>query len=84
MALLITEDCIACDACLGECPHTAIEEGNIIYKIEVESCTECIGIYSEPACICACPIDCIVPDKDNAESVEELKLKRSRLEARDD
>jgi ferredoxin len=84
MALLVTEDCIACDACVEECPHGAIEEGEPIYKIDVEFCTECIGIYSEPACVCVCPIDCIVPDKENIESLEELKLKQQRLDNMED
>ena len=77
MSLLITDDCIACDACTEECPYGAIQNDEPIYSIDPESCTECI--YTEPACICSCPVDCIVPDKENAESLAELKLKHSRL-----
>jgi ferredoxin len=60
--------------------YDAIEEDDPIYIIEPELCTECIGVYSEPACICVCPVDCIISDKDNMENVAELKLKRARLE----
>ncbi len=28
MALIINDECIACDACREECPTTAIEEGD--------------------------------------------------------
>ncbi|EDP4311322.1 ferredoxin, partial [Campylobacter jejuni] len=31
--------------------------------------------FSEPACIVACPYECIIPDPDNVETIEELKLK---------
>ena len=34
MALLINDECIACDACREECPTTAIEEGDPIYYID--------------------------------------------------
>ncbi|MDR0664138.1 MAG: YfhL family 4Fe-4S dicluster ferredoxin [Helicobacteraceae bacterium] len=75
MSLLITEDCIACDACIDECPNAAIEEGDPIYVIDPDACTECVGHYDEPACVAVCPVDCITPDPDNIESAEELTLK---------
>jgi ferredoxin len=34
MALLITDECIACDACREECPNEAIEENDPVYLIE--------------------------------------------------
>ncbi|WP_456451658.1 YfhL family 4Fe-4S dicluster ferredoxin [Hydrogenimonas sp.] len=80
MALMITDDCIACDACRDECPNEAIEEGDPIYIIDPDRCTECVGHYDEPACIAVCPVDCIVPDPDNVESVEELKFKFEHLQ----
>jgi ferredoxin len=79
MPLLINEECIACDACREECPTEAIEEGDPIYVIEPELCTECVGSYDEPNCIAACPVDCIVADKDNVETISELKYKYSKL-----
>ena len=36
MALLIKDDCIACDACRDECPNTAIEENDPVYIIDVD------------------------------------------------
>lgn len=78
MSLLITKDCISCDACIDECPDEAICEGDPIYVIDPDLCTECVNDFSEPACIVACPIDCIEPDPDNVESIEELRLKHSK------
>lgn len=75
MALLINDECIACDACREECPNDAIEESDPVYIIDPDRCTECIGHYDEPACVSVCPVDCIVPDPDNVESIEELKHK---------
>ncbi|WP_300365664.1 4Fe-4S binding protein, partial [Hydrogenimonas sp.] len=45
MALMITDECIACDACRDECPNGAIEEGDPIYIIDPDRCTECVGHY---------------------------------------
>lgn len=62
MALLINDECIACDACLPECPNDAIEVGDPIYVIIEDKCTECEGHFDEPQCIEVCPIDdCIEP-----------------------
>lgn len=80
MSLIITEECIACDACLDECPNEAIEEGDPIYVIDPDRCTECVGHYDEPACVAVCPVDCITPDPDNVESAEELTLKFEQLQ----
>lgn len=81
MSLLIKEDCIACDACREECPNEAIEDGDPIYIIDPDRCTECVGEeYDEPACIGVCPVDCIVPDPDNVETIAELKLKHKQIQ----
>jgi len=80
MSLLITDDCIACDACREECPNEAIEEGDPIYTIDPDYCTECVGHYDEPSCILACPVDCIISDPDNVETMQELKFKFDRLQ----
>ena len=79
MSLLITDECIACDACRDECPNDAIEEADPIYIIDPDRCTECVGHYDEPACISVCPVDCITPDPDNIESAEELNFKFKQL-----
>lgn len=80
MALMILEDCIACDACLDECPTGAIEEGDPIYTIDPDRCTECVGFDDEPACVSVCPVDCIIPDPDNIETAEELKYKLKQIQ----
>lgn len=74
------EECIACDACREECPNSAIEEGDPVYVIDPDRCTECVGHYDEPACISVCPVDCIGPDPDNVETVAELTFKYKQLE----
>ena len=79
MSLLITEECIACDACVDECPNEAIEPDEPIYMIDPDRCTECIEEGGEPACVPACPVDCIAPDPDNVENAKELKLKAEQL-----
>ena len=81
MALLIKDECIACDACREECPTEAIEENDPIYIIDPDRCTECVGFYDEPQCIAVCPVDCIVLDPDNVETAEELKFKYQQIEA---
>lgn len=79
MSLMITDECIACDACRDECPSEAIEEAEPIYIIEPDICTECVGYYDEPFCVSVCPVDCIVSDPDNIESTEELRFKYEQL-----
>ena len=81
MSLMIQEDCIACDACIEECPNEAIEEGDPIYVIDPDRCTECVGVYDEPSCVAVCPIDCIIPDPDNVETLQELKYKYKQLQS---
>jgi len=51
MALMITEDCINCNACVDECPNDAISEGESVYVINAELCTECVGFFDDPQCI---------------------------------
>ncbi|BFU76866.1 YfhL family 4Fe-4S dicluster ferredoxin [Arcobacter sp. 15-2] len=80
MSLMITDECIACDACREECPNEAIEEGDPIYIIDSDMCTECVGSFDEPQCIEVCPVDCIVLDPDNQETMEELQFKFDQLE----
>ena len=83
MSLIITDECIACDACREECPNMAIEEGDPVYIIESDRCTECVGSFDEPQCIEVCPVDCIILDHDNQESMQELKFKFDQLEDED-
>lgn len=67
MAVVITDTCISCDACLDECPVEAIVDndehpsGEDIYYVYEDKCVECIGHHDEPACAEVCPTEgCIV------------------------
>jgi ferredoxin len=69
MAVLITDICISCDACLDECPTESIVDndenptGEDIYHVDPQTCTECVGDHDVPACAEACPTEgCIVWD----------------------
>ena len=59
MSLIITDECINCDVCEPECPNEAISQGEEIYEIDPNKCTECVGHYDEPQCVQVCPVDCI-------------------------
>ncbi|MFH1074571.1 MAG: 4Fe-4S binding protein [Candidatus Firestonebacteria bacterium] len=55
MAYIITTECVACGACMPECPVEAIAEGDPIYTIDSEKCTDC------GACANVCPSDACKP-----------------------
>ncbi len=71
MAMMITDECIDCEACLPECPNSAIIEGEGIYEINPDLCTECFGFADAPQCAEVCPVDCIVKDSFHAEIKEQ-------------
>ena len=50
MAYKISDDCIACGACVEACPTSAIKEGDCKYEINADECIEC------GACAEACPV----------------------------
>ena len=79
MSLLITDECINCDVCEPECPNSAIYQGDEIYEIDPNLCTECVGHFDEPQCIEVCPVDCILVDPDNEESKDQLQKKYELL-----
>jgi ferredoxin len=81
MALKITDECINCDVCEPECPNEAIYQGEVIYVIDPDKCTECIGHYDQPQCQQVCPVDCIPLDPKHRETEEELQDKYQRLTA---
>ena len=82
MALLITEDCVNCGVCEPECPNEAISEGDDIFVIEWEHCTECVGWYEEAQCVEVCPVDCIPKDPEHEETQEELLEKKGKTRQR--
>ncbi len=70
MAVLITDMCINCDACVEVCPVGAIasegdsprEDWEYTY-VKPEKCIECVGHAEIPACAAECPTEgCIVWD----------------------
>ena len=79
MALLITDDCINCDVCEPECPNDAIYQGEDIYEIDADKCTECVGNFDNPQCQEVCPVDCIPLNPMRVESKDELLQKYERL-----
>ena len=61
MAMKIVEECINCGACEPECPNEAITQGDPIYLVDAEKCTECVGAFDAPKCVEVCPVDdCII------------------------
>ena len=79
MALMVTDECTSCGACIEDCPNQAISEGDTVYIIDPEKCTECVGFNEEPQCVAVCPVECIVPDPAHAESKDDLLAKKARL-----
>ncbi|MFY8134985.1 MAG: YfhL family 4Fe-4S dicluster ferredoxin [Aquimonas sp.] len=72
MALIINALCVNCDVCEPACPNGAISQGEVIYEIAPERCTECVGHYDEPQCVEVCPVECIDLDPAHPESREQL------------
>ena len=79
MALMITDDCINCDVCEPECPNGAIYMGPLIYQIDPDKCTECVGHFDTPQCREVCPVDCIPLNPDCVETREQLQAKYESL-----
>ena len=53
MAYKISDECISCGACAGECPVGAISEGDGKYVIDANACLDC------GSCAGACPTEAI-------------------------
>lgn len=79
MAYKISEECISCGACEAECLNEAISEGDVIYVIDPNKCTECVGYFDSPKCVEICPVEAPMPDPDNQENREQLLEKWKKL-----
>lgn len=55
MAYKIGDECIACGACVPECPVEAIFEDDGKFVIDEEKCIDC------GACASACPVEAPAP-----------------------
>ena len=54
MAYKVTEECVNCGACEGECPVGAISDAESARKIDADKCISC------GACAGTCPTSAIV------------------------
>ena len=79
MSTMITAECINCGACEPECPNEAISEGEDIYVIDANLCTECVGFHGKEACQAVCPVECCVPNPESVESEEVLYARAVRM-----
>ena len=57
MAYVISDDCISCGTCEGECPAGAISEGDGKYEIDADTCMDC------GSCAGACPAGALHPQR---------------------
>ncbi|KPK12243.1 MAG: ferredoxin [Acidithiobacillales bacterium SG8_45] len=69
MSLTITDECINCDVCEPECPNNAIYQGDEIYEINPDLCTECVGHFETSQCVEVCPVDCIITGAEESKDV---------------
>ena len=53
MAYVISDSCLSCGSCEGECPVGAISQGDGKYEINPDVCLEC------GSCEAACPAGAI-------------------------
>jgi ferredoxin len=82
MAMIIVDTCISCAACESECPNHAISDGDPIFVIDPEKCTECVGAFDAPKCVEVCPVEgAIINDPARVESKDDLQAKYQRLHA---
>jgi ferredoxin len=72
MPLMITEDCINCGACEPVCPNYGISKGEMVYVIDQNACSECVGFFSTQQCATVCPMNCCVFNPDIVLSEEAL------------
>ena len=55
MTYIITDHCILCGRCQSACPTGAIRQTAQGFKIQVDRCNDCVGVYSVAQCWSICP-----------------------------
>jgi ferredoxin len=65
--------------CEPACPNSAIFQGEVLYEINPNLCTECVGHFDKPQCQEVCPIDCIPFNPEVVETKEQLLKKYQQL-----
>jgi cobalamin biosynthesis Co2+ chelatase CbiK len=70
---------VKCGTCELKCPNWAISEGDEIYVIDPDKCTECLGFYDSPKCVETCPVNAVQLNKDLGEDYDQLMAKWHRL-----
>ncbi len=53
MAHVISDECISCGTCEGECPVSCISAGDGKYVIDADACIDC------GSCASVCPVEAI-------------------------
>jgi len=84
MPFVITDGCILCDACVQACPNHGIRKGEVIYEIDQDACSECVGFFDRPQCAKVCPMDVCVPNPRIVLTEEELFERARALHANSD
>jgi ferredoxin len=84
MATMITDDCINCGACEPECPNQAIRQGDAVFVINPNLCTECVGFYGAEMCQEVCPVACCIPNPGIREDELTLYERAVRLHGADE
>jgi ferredoxin len=84
MSTMITDDCINCGACEPECPNQAIRQGDAVFVINPNLCTECVGFYGAEMCQEVCPVACCIPNPTIREDELTLYERAVRLHGADE